>query len=284
MRAQQGRLCKNLRVASPPLLWPPWLTRRTQPESGLPGDDQRETDHGAKPVSGHAAESLREAGADDVGWEHDDGAPEPPARLRQTFCPGGRREPCTGDHAGSRRRLQERDQRAPALATRGDDVEESIRRRAVSIVTAQVVVGAHEALSRAIDDDHGAPFAPRQSQRGDEGRPVSTPTHGHHDCACAGAGGGSSARFSQEDVARSDELQGGRRRRDWFGRRRRCSDRQERPDEEINHVRIVGDEADKALTWTRGAADINFENLIESADSNLLRRFGAEFERLWNLA
>ena len=39
-----------------------------------------------------------------------------------------------------------------------------------------------------------------------------------------------------------------------------------------------------SYNWTRGAADINFENLIESADSNLLRRFGAEFERLWNLA
>lgn len=39
-----------------------------------------------------------------------------------------------------------------------------------------------------------------------------------------------------------------------------------------------------SYNWTRGAADINYENLIESADSNLLRRFGAEFERLWNLA
>ena len=39
-----------------------------------------------------------------------------------------------------------------------------------------------------------------------------------------------------------------------------------------------------SYNWTRGAADINYENLIESADSNLLRRFGAEFERLWNHA
>jgi mitochondrial cardiolipin hydrolase len=37
-----------------------------------------------------------------------------------------------------------------------------------------------------------------------------------------------------------------------------------------------------SYNWTRGAANINYENLIESADANLLRRFGAEFERLWN--
>ena len=40
---------------------------------------------------------------------------------------------------------------------------------------------------------------------------------------------------------------------------------------------------DGSYNWTRGAANINYENLIDTADANLLRRFGAEFERLWNV-
>ena len=40
---------------------------------------------------------------------------------------------------------------------------------------------------------------------------------------------------------------------------------------------------DGSYNWTRGAANINYENLIDTADSNLVRRFGAEFERLWNV-
>jgi len=37
-----------------------------------------------------------------------------------------------------------------------------------------------------------------------------------------------------------------------------------------------------SYNWTRGAAAINYENLIDSADPGLLQRFAAEFERLWN--
>lgn len=38
-----------------------------------------------------------------------------------------------------------------------------------------------------------------------------------------------------------------------------------------------------SYNWTRGAASINFENLVDTADAGLLTRFRAEFERLWSL-
>ena len=38
-----------------------------------------------------------------------------------------------------------------------------------------------------------------------------------------------------------------------------------------------------SYNWTRGAAAINYENLVDTADAGLLSRFSAEFERLWNL-
>lgn len=38
-----------------------------------------------------------------------------------------------------------------------------------------------------------------------------------------------------------------------------------------------------SYNWTRGAANINHENLIDITDAGLLRRFTAEFERLWNV-
>jgi cardiolipin hydrolase len=38
-----------------------------------------------------------------------------------------------------------------------------------------------------------------------------------------------------------------------------------------------------SYNWTRGAANINFENLIDTADAGLLKRFRVEFERLWQL-
>jgi phosphatidylserine/phosphatidylglycerophosphate/cardiolipin synthase-like enzyme len=38
-----------------------------------------------------------------------------------------------------------------------------------------------------------------------------------------------------------------------------------------------------SYNWTRGAANINFENLIDTADAGLLKRFSAEFERLWKM-
>jgi mitochondrial cardiolipin hydrolase len=37
-----------------------------------------------------------------------------------------------------------------------------------------------------------------------------------------------------------------------------------------------------SYNWTRGAADMNFENLVDTADANQITAFAAEFERLWN--
>jgi phosphatidylserine/phosphatidylglycerophosphate/cardiolipin synthase-like enzyme len=37
-----------------------------------------------------------------------------------------------------------------------------------------------------------------------------------------------------------------------------------------------------SYNWTRGAANLNFENLTDTADANLVALFAAEFERLWN--
>lgn len=37
-----------------------------------------------------------------------------------------------------------------------------------------------------------------------------------------------------------------------------------------------------SYNWTRGAADLNFENVIDTADAGLLAAFAAEFDRLWD--
>ena len=37
-----------------------------------------------------------------------------------------------------------------------------------------------------------------------------------------------------------------------------------------------------SYNWTRGAADLNFENLTDTADAGLVAAFAAEFARLWN--
>lgn len=37
-----------------------------------------------------------------------------------------------------------------------------------------------------------------------------------------------------------------------------------------------------SYNWTRGAANVNYENLIDSMDVCLVKLFAAEFERLWN--
>ncbi len=37
-----------------------------------------------------------------------------------------------------------------------------------------------------------------------------------------------------------------------------------------------------SYNWTRGAADVNFENVVDTADANLIAAFAAEFARLWN--
>lgn len=37
-----------------------------------------------------------------------------------------------------------------------------------------------------------------------------------------------------------------------------------------------------SYNWTRGAADMNYENLTETADPALVAAFAAEFTRLWN--
>jgi mitochondrial cardiolipin hydrolase len=36
-----------------------------------------------------------------------------------------------------------------------------------------------------------------------------------------------------------------------------------------------------SYNWTRGAADVNFENVVDTADATLIAAFAAEFERLW---
>jgi phosphatidylserine/phosphatidylglycerophosphate/cardiolipin synthase-like enzyme len=36
-----------------------------------------------------------------------------------------------------------------------------------------------------------------------------------------------------------------------------------------------------SYNWTRGAADLNYENVVDSADAGLVAAFSAEFERLW---
>jgi cardiolipin hydrolase len=37
-----------------------------------------------------------------------------------------------------------------------------------------------------------------------------------------------------------------------------------------------------SYNWTRGAANVNYENLVDTADAKLIAAFSAEFERLWN--
>ncbi len=37
-----------------------------------------------------------------------------------------------------------------------------------------------------------------------------------------------------------------------------------------------------SYNWTRGAANINFENVVDTADAVLIAAFSAEFARLWN--
>ena len=37
-----------------------------------------------------------------------------------------------------------------------------------------------------------------------------------------------------------------------------------------------------SYNWTRGAADVNYENVVDTADAKLVAAFAAEFERLWN--
>lgn len=36
-----------------------------------------------------------------------------------------------------------------------------------------------------------------------------------------------------------------------------------------------------SYNWTRGAANVNYEDLIDTTDSHLVAAFAAEFERLW---
>ena len=37
-----------------------------------------------------------------------------------------------------------------------------------------------------------------------------------------------------------------------------------------------------SYNWTRGAASMNFENLVDTAEATLISAFATEFERLWN--
>ena len=37
-----------------------------------------------------------------------------------------------------------------------------------------------------------------------------------------------------------------------------------------------------SYNWTRGAADVNYENLVDTGDAGLITAFAAEFDRLWN--
>ena len=36
-----------------------------------------------------------------------------------------------------------------------------------------------------------------------------------------------------------------------------------------------------SYNWTRGAAEVNFENVVDAAEAGLVAAFAAEFERLW---
>lgn len=38
-----------------------------------------------------------------------------------------------------------------------------------------------------------------------------------------------------------------------------------------------------SYNWTRGAANINYENLVDTADAGMVQRFTTEFNRLWAL-
>jgi mitochondrial cardiolipin hydrolase len=37
-----------------------------------------------------------------------------------------------------------------------------------------------------------------------------------------------------------------------------------------------------SYNWTRGAANTNFENLVDTGDPELIAAFAEEFKRLWN--
>jgi len=37
-----------------------------------------------------------------------------------------------------------------------------------------------------------------------------------------------------------------------------------------------------SYNWTRSAAEVNYENIVDTADAKLIAAFTAEFERLWN--
>jgi phosphatidylserine/phosphatidylglycerophosphate/cardiolipin synthase-like enzyme len=37
-----------------------------------------------------------------------------------------------------------------------------------------------------------------------------------------------------------------------------------------------------SYNWTRGAANLNFEDLVDTGDAGLVAAFAAEFSRLWN--
>ncbi len=53
----------------------------------------------------------------------------------------------------------------------------------------------------------------------------------------------------------------------------------------MHHKFVVFDGArllNGSYNWTRGAADLNFENVVDTADAALVAAFAAEFARLWN--
>jgi phosphatidylserine/phosphatidylglycerophosphate/cardiolipin synthase-like enzyme len=37
-----------------------------------------------------------------------------------------------------------------------------------------------------------------------------------------------------------------------------------------------------SYNWTRGAANVNYENVVDTSASGLVAAFAAEFQRLWN--
>ena len=37
-----------------------------------------------------------------------------------------------------------------------------------------------------------------------------------------------------------------------------------------------------SYNWTRGAANVNYENLVDTGDPELIAAFSEEFKRLWN--
>jgi phosphatidylserine/phosphatidylglycerophosphate/cardiolipin synthase-like enzyme len=62
------------------------------------------------------------------------------------------------------------------------------------------------------------------------------------------------------------------------------SDRSRGQDGHMHHKFAIFDGVrllNGSYNWTRGAADTNYENIVDTDDAKLVAAFAAEFERLW---